>query len=131
MLKTGCIYTPPKTSDGLRISIMSRHTYNDGITPDERILRTSYDLWLPQLAPPPKLIGAYYKRGLPWNQFETRYIDHLSSEPLREEIRTFLDAALTLDLTTLCCEETPARCHRRLLAEYCKTLEPRLVLDIK
>ena len=70
MLKTKCILEPKEISDGLRISVMNRHTLNDGVTPDLRIDSSSYDLWFPWLAPPNLLLGDYYKRGLPWEQYE-------------------------------------------------------------
>jgi uncharacterized protein YeaO (DUF488 family) len=54
---------------------MSRHTLQDGVTPDPRIV--AFDAWWQDLAPPPKLVGAYYKRGLPWAEFEAAYKDHL------------------------------------------------------
>jgi len=37
MLKSKCILAEKNIDDGQRISIMSRHTLNDGKTPDERI----------------------------------------------------------------------------------------------
>jgi len=37
-LSTGCILSPRQESDGTRISVMSRHTLNDGKTSDERIV---------------------------------------------------------------------------------------------
>ncbi|MBI4146584.1 DUF488 domain-containing protein [Candidatus Woesearchaeota archaeon] len=131
MLSTRCIYTTPEPEDGTRISVMSRHTLNDGVTPDERITPDRYTLWLPALAPPSKLIGDYYKRELPWEQFETRYLVHLRTEKIKPEVESIIETALAQDITLLCCEETPEKCHRRLLAEHCKKLEPRLVLLVR
>lgn len=61
MLKTKCILAPESENDGLRISIMSRHTLEDGKTPDSRITPNHFDLHLPILAPHPKDVGAYYR----------------------------------------------------------------------
>ena len=70
MIRTRCILAPKELTDGVRISVMSRHTLNDGVTPDLRITRKLYDIHLPLLAPNPRLIGDYYKRDLPWEDFE-------------------------------------------------------------
>ncbi|MDO9231385.1 MAG: hypothetical protein Q7U36_02815 [bacterium] len=46
-----------------RISVMSRHTKEDGVTPDERIVEgVTFDEWQKDFAPPVKLIGAYYRK---------------------------------------------------------------------
>ncbi|MBI5803556.1 hypothetical protein HY448_02625, partial [Candidatus Pacearchaeota archaeon] len=63
-LYTKCILSAPSYVDRVRISVMSRHTLNDGITPDERITSEKFNLHVPELAPPLKLIGDYYKRNL-------------------------------------------------------------------
>ena len=76
MIKTKSIILPKEDSDGLRISVMSRHTLNDGVTPDLRIDSRSYDLWMPIFAPTPKLIGDYYKRNLTFEKFEQRYLEN-------------------------------------------------------
>lgn len=65
MLKTKSILAPIEETDGNRISIMSRHTLNDGITPHPRINNSSYQEWNKVLATPEKLIGDHYKRNLP------------------------------------------------------------------
>ena len=37
MLRTKCIKAPIESEDDLRVSVMSRHTLADGITPDPEI----------------------------------------------------------------------------------------------
>jgi len=64
MIYTKCILLPSSPDDGWRISVMSRHTLNDGITPDPRIQVYGFNEWLLKVAPPSVLIGDYYKRGL-------------------------------------------------------------------
>jgi len=58
-LFTKCIFKEPELSDGLRISIMSRHTLDDGKTPDERITSDKFNHHWTIFAPPLKLIGSY------------------------------------------------------------------------
>jgi len=103
---------------------MSRHTLNDGITPDPRITRDRFVIHLPQLAPSPKLIGNYYKRKLPWEEFQIRYLQEMRADPAREFVRFLSRMSLKNVITILCIEETAEFCHRRLLAEECKRLEP-------
>ena len=122
-LYTKCILASKSRRDGLRISVMSRHTLDDGFTPDLRITQESYDQWMPDLAPLPQLIGAY-KRGMPWEIFEERYLAHL--ERREREVRRLAFCSRILNTTLLCIEESADRCHRRLLAEACKRYVPSL-----
>jgi len=65
MIFTESILNEKHSDSGIRISVMSRHTLNDGVTPNPEITSDKYDEHIPKLAPHPKLIGAYYKRELP------------------------------------------------------------------
>ncbi len=129
MLKTKCILYKKEKSDGLRISIMSRHTLYDGVTSDDRITDKSFDKWQLDFAPPTKLLGDYYKRNLPWDKFEKRYIEYLNS--IQDKIKNLAIDALKKDITLLCIEETPEKCHRKLLAKECKKIVPELEMIIK
>jgi uncharacterized protein YeaO (DUF488 family) len=129
MLKTKCILSKKEISDGFRISVMSKHTLNDGITPDVRIDRNSFDDWRVLYAPPLKLIGDYYKRNLSWEIFEEKYNLYLNS--IYNEIKNLVEIAIKEDVTLLCIEESPKRCHRKLLTEKCKLIYPDLEILIK
>lgn len=129
-LYTKCILSAPSYVDRVRISVMSRHTLNDGITPDERITSEKFNLHVPELAPPLKLIGDYYKRNLPWEKFEERYLEYLRENKISALVKRLSQDALVEDFTLLCIEESPERCHRRLLAEECKRYNPSLILSI-
>ncbi|MAF99004.1 MAG: hypothetical protein CMH61_00170 [Nanoarchaeota archaeon] len=126
MLYTKCIFKEIELSDGIRISVMSRHTLNDGKTPDPRITPQCFDEWLQELAPPAKLIGDYYKRDLPWEDFERRYTHHLRTQSVSTLVQSLAERATLTDITLLCVEETTERCHRRLLAAECQTYEKSL-----
>ncbi len=130
LLKTKSIHAPSSPKDGYRISIMSRHTLNDGITLDPSITAGIFDEWIKELAPPNILIGAYYKRGLPWNKFEKQYLEFLRRPETRPHIIRLIELAKTRDVTVLCIENTPEYCHRRLLAEECQRLEPKLQIIV-
>lgn len=130
MLLTGCIYQP--SGNELRVSVMSRHTLDDGKTPDPNIEEgTSWHIHWPELGPPPRLIGSYYKRGLPWEEFERQYLEYLRTDPRAvEAISRLITRSRIGDHIILCKEETPERCHRRLIAEYCQKLAPELIVHI-
>lgn len=127
MLYTKCILDSVDTEeDGLRISIMSRHTLNDGVTPDKRIVSGSYDVHLSVLAPSLKLIGAYYKESLAWGVFENRYLEEIRHPQKFSIVQVLSRLALATDVTLLCIEDCSDRCHRRLLAEECQRIMPEL-----
>jgi uncharacterized protein YeaO (DUF488 family) len=128
VLYTKCILKPRKQEDGIRISVMSRHTLQDGKTPDERIIKELYDEHKPNLAPPAKLIGSYYKRGLGWEEFAQQYLEYLKTEKVKEEVKNLAQRALRTDITILCIEDSPEYCHRRLLSEECGKYEPNLII---
>lgn len=130
-LRTKSIHRPIEDVDGYRVSVMSRHTLDNGITPDPLITKESFSLWMKELAPPEKLVGDWYKRNLPWEVFEERYLDFLKNLEQRTKVSELTKMALLKTVTILCVEETPDYCHRRLLAEECKRLNPELSILIK
>lgn len=123
MLYTSCILKP-RILDEYRISVMSRHTLNNGITPDLRITPASYDIWIKELAPSGKLIGDYYKRGLSWKEFEEKYLREIENKS--NLVRRIAAVSLCTNISLVCIEESEELCHRRLLAEKCKKYEPKL-----
>ena len=129
MLYTKCILSHPLDEDGTRISVMSRHTLNDGVTPDLRISTGCYHEWLRELAPPARLIGDYYKRGLGWEEFEFQYKEYLRQSGVAVMVRELAQRAVSSDITLLCIEETAERCHRGILAQECLCRSPGLIVD--
>jgi uncharacterized protein YeaO (DUF488 family) len=129
VLYTGCIYSIPKSKDGVRISVMSRHTLNDGVTRDPKITSDLYQEHLDLFAPPLKLIGSYKRKEIIWEKFEQEYRYFLGKKQV-ELLRLGVRAQMQ-DLTLLCVEATPEQCHRRLLAEEMKKLLPSLEVLIR
>lgn len=125
-LFTSCILCKRQPEDGLRVSVMSRHTLSDGRTPDSRINDQSCDQHVPLLGPSPSLIGDYYKRGLPWAKFEKRYLEEIRDSSKRPLVKWLADLSMQRDVTILCIEPDASYCHRRLLAEECSRLAPEL-----
>lgn len=129
MLFTHCIYASPLFSDGTRISVMSRHTLSDGKTPDLNITSESYDLWLPQLAPLPSVVGKWYRKQIDWETFTFLYHQHIAWSQQKALAERLAFAALTEDITLLCVEPEHFLCHRSLLATFCQTLAPSLEVE--
>jgi uncharacterized protein YeaO (DUF488 family) len=96
---------------------MSRHTLNDGITPDARIDSSRFDLHYPDLAPSPRLIGDYYKRALSWPDFEARFREEMKGPKAISAMGEIVRMAREGNVTLLCIEEGDEMCHRRLLVE--------------
>lgn len=130
-LFTKCILKEVKKDDGLRISVMSRHTLNDGVTPDSRITGSSFDEHYPELAPSPKLIGDYYKRGLSWDEFMVRFREQIQSASAQVILGEIAAMSISENVTLLCIEDEPHFCHRRLLAEECKKLVPEITVELR
>ena len=127
MIYTGCILK--NNSIGKRISVMSRHTLNDGITPHPSINCDSYDEWIKILAPSGKLVGGYYRKEIDWDLFSAKYLDELMEREKRLAVEKLAIRALSEDFTLLCIEESPEKCHRRLLAEECKKYLPQIKIQ--
>ena len=124
---TKSIFKEKYPEDGKRISIMSRHTENDGKTPDKRIVEgTSFEEWLREFAPPEKLVGAYYREEISWEEFEEKYINFLRSNDIAPKVKSFARRCQGEIITLLCAEEDANKCHRRLLAEELQRYEPDL-----
>lgn len=128
MLFTGCIFDNNLPS-ALRISVMSRHTLNDGVTSDKRIIG-QYDFHFPILGPSSKLIGNYYKRGLSWEDFSSAYIVELAERNKSLAVDHLSKLSLQENVVILCIEDSPMRCHRRLLAEECNRRFPTLEITV-
>lgn len=130
---TGSIFKDNKgeEEDGIirKISVMSRHTENDGKTPDQRIEEgISFDEWRQEFGPPAKLIGAYYRDEISFEKFEKEYLGYLRSEKIKPMVESFAKRCCRESIILLCVEDNPEKCHRRLLAEELKRYEPHLTI---
>ncbi len=121
---TKSIYKLPSDEDGVRISVMSRHTLSDGRTPDLAIM--PWHEHLKKLSPAEKDVGAFYRHELERQELLRRYREHLQEPDISLEVQKLAKRALQDDITILCVEENAADCHRGVLAEECKKYEPSL-----
>lgn len=136
-LRSRCILSPREASDGTRISIMSRHTLSDGITPHPEISDDLFDKHVTDLAPPPKLVGRWYRSELGGQdkttfdkEFAPRYIEHIYSDAIEPIVFALAKTSIHKTVTVLCIESTPEMCHRRLLLEECQKIQPTLEINI-
>ena len=129
-LFTRSILCTPAISDGLRISVMSRHTLNDGRTLDKRIVLKFglYHMHWPILGPRPKLVGSLKRGEILWDEFEEEYLNDIRSPGKIYFVNMIADLARVMNVTLLCVEDTPEHCHRRILAEECQRLKPNLIV---
>ena len=130
MLKSRPILADKLPEDGKRISIMSRHTQNDGITPDERLTSDRYDEHKPEFAAPGRLVWGYYRGEVSRDEYAKWYREHLETKQQDNVIQLIKDA-LVENITVMCIENTPELCHRRLFLEYAKELSDTLNLPLK
>ena len=71
-------------------------------------------LHMPILAPTAGMLDAYRKRELEWDEYEQGFLDLMRER----RIETTAPRDLIAGSVLLCIEDRPARCHRRLVAEY-------------
>jgi len=69
---------------------------------------------VPELAPTQEMLDEYRKAKGGWDAYERRFLALMKSRRIEETVpREVLDGGCLL-----CSEDRPARCHRRLVAEY-------------
>lgn len=68
----------------------------------------------PDLAPTQALLDEYRKRQGGWPAYERQFLALMQERRIEETVPRDLIAEACL----LCSEDTPQRCHRRLVAEY-------------
>lgn len=84
------------------------------------ILNCEY-LHFVDLAPTKELLKSYSNKEITWNDYERVFNEILEARNVaaKHDIAIFNNSCL------LCSEETPARCHRRLVAEFLKKKNPQ------
>jgi uncharacterized protein (DUF488 family) len=71
----------------------------------------------PLLAPTPAMLDRYRKEKGGWLRYEREFLDLLESR----QVERTLSKNLVSNSVLLCSEDSPERCHRRLVAEYLKS----------
>jgi len=78
----------------------------------------------PDLAPTGEILAGYKKKAIGWPEYEMRFNALLAERHIET-----LVSPQEMDLACLLCSEpTPAKCHRRLVAEYLRRAWPNLTV---
>ena len=117
MLRTKCILLPPTKGDGLRISVLSRHTLEDGFG-------WPYDLWLRDLAPLDYLIKRRCTGEISLAHYTKEYLEYLQEDKIAAIVIAVAKYALHKRVTLLGKEFVPTLCHRTILLWECVQHEP-------
>jgi len=71
-------------------------------------------LHLPTLAPTQEMLDSYKKKGGDWQLYEKQFLELMCERQIESEV----SKEVLRNACLLCSEDTPERCHRRLVAEY-------------
>lgn len=71
------------------------------------------------LAPTKELLSRYRDKKINWNEYEIEYLNLLDIRKIAQKI----NYEKLHENCLLCSEHTPEKCHRRLLAEYLKSVK--------
>jgi len=69
------------------------------------------------LAPSREIFNAYRDKSITWSELEVDFIKLLEERNIKKHVEEDISGILE-DSCLLCSEETPERCHRKLVAEY-------------
>ncbi len=130
MLRSACIKTHPSGLDEVRISVMSRHTLRDGVTPDPEIDLESFDLHWPELGPAPKVIGGYYRGEIKWPEFKDLYLQRLYESQSVDKLGELANLARACNVMVLCIEAESDFCHRGVLLEHFSLHNPEIEVEV-
>lgn len=73
-------------------------------------------------APTKELLSKYRKKQISWEEYTKEYISLLDERNIKAKV----NPKSLQHCCLLCSEDSPEKCHRRLLAEYLQTLDPTI-----
>jgi uncharacterized protein (DUF488 family) len=79
----------------------------------------------PEFAPNDELLDEY-KKGRDWTVYEDRFNRLLAGRNPEKEARELLKKGA---ICLLCAEPKPDKCHRRLVADFMQSLDPRVEVE--
>ena len=110
MIKTEkTIYDKSEPSDGERILVM--RIWPRGISKE----RAKLDAWMKDLGTERELIKKWKSGKVTWPEFEREYRQSLKGK--EEVLKDLAARSRKGDITLLCTDKDPARCHRTILAD--------------
>jgi len=120
VLYTKSIQAKVNKKDGIRICIMRR--------PDFKTAQ--FDIWMPILAPSHQLLSDIHKKIIDKPEYNRRFRKEVILGKAKF-VKLLADMAIKQDITILCWEKTPEKCHRKLVAEECKRINAKLSITLK
>ncbi len=86
-----------------------------------------FDIWMPTLAPSTKLLKSYHDQKINWKSFEKKFTKEvLDKQKNYLNILTWI--AEKHNVTLLCWEKKGENCHRLLVAERIKKINPGILV---
>lgn len=76
-------------------------------------------IYISEFAPTKELLNDYKDRKIKWEEYEKKYKKILEDRKIADD----LDFDLFNNACLLCSEDSPEKCHRRLVAEYIKEIK--------
>ncbi|HZW56586.1 MAG TPA: DUF488 family protein [Nitrososphaerales archaeon] len=103
------IYDKPEPEDGQRILVM--RLWPRGVSKE----RAKIDSWMKELGTERDLIKKWKGGKVTWQEFEKEYRKSLKDK--KEMLKELAARSTEGDITLLCTDKDPARCHRSILAD--------------
>lgn len=118
MIRVVRLGTPRDPAEGLRLGTVRRPPR--GVKKKDYASRDFYDLWLPELAPSPKLFSWIKSRPLTaanWRTYSRRYVAEMRQPEARRLIELLAALSSQANFSLGCYCEDESRCHRSLLRD--------------
>ena len=116
MIRVVQLGTPRHQGEGPRLGTVRRPPR--GVKKQDYAARDFYDVWLPELAPSPKLFAWIRSRPLTdanWRTFSRRYVAEMKRPEAGHVIALLAALSRTSSFSIGCYCENESRCHRSLL----------------
>ena len=110
MIRVVRLGTPRANGEGLRLGTVRRPPR--GVKKKDYARLDYYDVWLPELAPSPKLIALAHKD---WKRFSTAYVREMRAPAVQRLLEVLAALSQQTDFSVGCYCENEARCHRSIL----------------
>jgi uncharacterized protein YeaO (DUF488 family) len=86
-----------------------------------------FDIWMPKLAPSTRLLKSYHDKKIDWKSFEKKFTKEVLDKQ-KEYVEIVVSIVKKYDVTILCWEKKGENCHRILITNRIKKLNPKIVI---
>ncbi|KIG02500.1 DUF488 domain-containing protein [Caballeronia concitans] len=109
--------SPRAENEGLRIGTVRRPPR--GVPKSEFASRDFYDVWYPNLSPPPELVteALHAETDKDWRDFVKKFKAQMAESDASKSLDLLAALSHTTNLSVGCYCENEARCHRSVLRE--------------